>query len=335
MPRQEAGSGQEKSPRARKAAAGKAAAGKAAAAKASSQKASTGKAVAAKNTKGKPAARKAADPPAAKKQARPGKTDGAVDADALWAEYKQTHSPEAREKVILHYSPLVKYVAGRVSTGLPPSVEFGDLVSYGVFGLLDAIEKYDPGRGIKFETYAIARIKGAIIDELRADDWVPRSVRFKAREIERVYMALESELRRIPTDDEVATKLGISVDEYLNLLSKMSLISLVALDELWTVSGDKPDKISLADIVEDVKVKDPSKTFEIEEMKDMIADAINRLPEREKIVVTLYYFEGLTMREIGEVLTVTESRVCQMHTKAILRLRARLGTALGFEYSMS
>lgn len=256
-----------------------------------------------------------------------------VDPDILWADYKETHSPEAREKVILHYAPLVKYVAGRVSTGLPPSVEFGDLVSYGVFGLLDAIEKYDPSRGIKFETYAIARIKGAIIDELRAEDWVPRSVRFKAREIERVYIALESELRRIPTDDEVAEKLGIPVSEYLNLLSKMSLISLVALDELWTVSGDKPDKISLADIVEDVRVKDPSKTFEIEEMKDIIADAINRLPERERIVVTLYYFEGLTMREIGEVLSVTESRVCQMHTKSILRLRARLGNALGFDYA--
>jgi len=259
--------------------------------------------------------------------------DAEVDADELWAAYKQDHSAEAREKVILHYAPLVKYVAGRVSTGLPPSVEFGDLVSYGVFGLLDAIEKYDPGRGIKFETYAIARIKGAIIDELRADDWVPRSVRFKAREIERAYIALEGELRRIPTDEEVAEKLGISVEEYSNLLSKMSLISLVALDELWTVSGDKPDKISLADIVEDAKVKDPSKTFEIEEMKDMIADAINRLPERERIVVTLYYFEGLTMREIGEVLSVTESRVCQMHTKAILRLRARLGSAVGYDYA--
>jgi RNA polymerase sigma factor for flagellar operon FliA len=269
----------------------------------------------------------------AKKQTRQKKTEEPTEADLLWAEYKENHSHEARERVILHYAPLVKYVAGRVSTGLPSSVEFGDLVSYGVFGLLDAIEKYDPTRGIKFETYAIARIKGSIIDELRADDWVPRSVRFKAREIEKAYMALEGELRRVPTDQEVALKLGVSVDEYLNLLSKMSLISLVALDELWTVSGDKPDKISLADIVEDIKVKDPSKTFEIEEMKDIIAEAINRLPERERIVVTLYYFEGLTMREIGEVLTVTESRVCQMHTKAILRLRARLGTSLGFEYS--
>jgi RNA polymerase sigma factor for flagellar operon FliA len=253
-----------------------------------------------------------------------------LETEALWREYKAAPTPESREKLILHYSPLVKYVAGRVSSGLPPSVEFADLVSYGIFGLLDAIDKYDPDRGIKFETYAIARVKGAIIDELRADDWVPRSIRFKAREIERAYMALEGELRRIPTDEEVAEKLGISVDEYLGLLNKLSVMSLVALDELWTVSGDRLDKITLADMVEDVKGKDPSQTFELEEMKDIIADAINRLPERERMVVALYYYEGLNMREIGEVLGVTESRVCQMHTKAILRLRARLGVSLGF-----
>ena len=251
---------------------------------------------------------------------------------AIWTEYKRNPTPETREKLILHYSPLVKFVAGRVSSGLPPSVEFNDLMSYGVFGLLDALDKYDPERGIKFETYAIARIKGAIIDELRADDWVPRSVRFKARELERAYMALEGELRRIPTDKEVASKLNISMSEYTNLLSKLSFISLVALDELWMVGGDRPDKISLADTVEDVKVKDPSQTFELEEMKDIIADAINHLPERERTVVALYYYEGLTMREIGEVLSVTESRVCQMHTKSILRLRARLGSTLGIDY---
>ncbi len=254
------------------------------------------------------------------------------EARAIWAVYKSEPTPEAREQLILHYAPLVKYVAGRVSSGLPPSVEFNDLMSYGVFGLLDAIDKYDPERGIKFETYAIARIKGAIIDELRADDWVPRSVRFKARELERAYVALESELRRIPTDEEVSAKLNITMAEYNSLLSSLSFVSLVALDELWNVSGDRPDKISLADTVEDVKVKDPSQTFELEEMKDIIADAINRLPERERTVVALYYYEGLTMREIGEVLSVTESRVCQMHTKAILRLRARLGSSLGIEY---
>ena len=252
-----------------------------------------------------------------------------LETEVLWHEYKDDPTPESREKLILHYSPLVKYVAGRVSSGLPPSVEFADLVSYGVFGLLDAIDKYDPERGIKFETYAIARVKGAIIDELRADDWVPRSIRFKAREIERAYMALEGDLRRIPTDEEVADKMGMSLEDYLSLLNKLSVMSLVALDELWTVSGDRLDKITLADMVEDVKVKDPSQTFELEEMKDIIAEAINRLPERERIVVALYYYEGLNMREIGEVLGVTESRVCQMHTKAILRLRARLGVTMG------
>jgi len=225
----------------------------------------------------------------------------------------------------------VRYVAGRVSSGLPPSVEFAELVSYGVFGLIDAIDKYDHKRGVKFETYAIARIKGAMIDELRADDWVPRSIRSKAREIEQAYLSLESELLRVPTDEEVAEKLQLTTEEYANVLSKMSFMSLVALDELWTVSGDKPDRISLADTVEDVKVKDPSQTFELEEMKDMMASSINRLPERERIVVTLYYYEGLTMKEIGEVLSVTESRVCQMHTKAILRLKARLGASYGLQ----
>lgn len=251
-----------------------------------------------------------------------------IEADALWSEYKQSHSSESREKLILHYAALVRYVAGRVSSGLPPSVEFAELVSYGVFGLIDAIDKYDHKRGVKFETYAIARVKGAIIDELRADDWVPRSIRSKAREIEQAYLSLESEHLRVPTDEEVAEKLQLTTEEYANVLSKMSFMSLVALDELWTVSGDKPDRISLADTVEDVKVKDPSQTFELEEMKNMIADSINRLPERERIVVTLYYYEGLTMKEIGEVLSVTESRVCQMHTKAILRLKARLGASL-------
>ncbi len=251
-----------------------------------------------------------------------------IEADALWSEYKQSHLSESREKLILHYAALVRYVAGRVSSGLPPSVEFAELVSYGVFGLIDAIDKYDHERGVKFETYAIARIKGAIIDELRADDWVPRSIRSKAREIEQAYLSLESELLRVPTDEEVAENLQLTTEEYANVLSKMSFMSLVALDELWTVSGDKPDRISLADTVEDVKVKDPSQTFELEEMKDMIASSINRLPERERIVVTLYYYEGLTMKEIGEVLSVTESRVCQMHTKAILRLKARLGASL-------
>lgn len=247
----------------------------------------------------------------------------------LWRFYKENPSHENRERLILRYAPLVKQVAARVSSGLPPSVDFSDLVSYGIFGLLDAIERFDPSRGIKFETYAIARIKGAIIDELRAEDWVPRSIRHKAREVEKVYAALENELKRVPTDGEVARRLGISVEEYQDLLNKFSVMSLVALDELWSVSGDKLERIALADMVEDDKAIDPSETFELEEMKNIVADAINRLPEREKLVISLYYYEGLNMREIGEVLNVTESRVCQLHTRAIFRLKARLASVLG------
>lgn len=251
------------------------------------------------------------------------------DVGEVWKEYKEKGSQEAREKLILNYAPLVKYVAGRISSNLPPNIEYADLVSYGIFGLIDAIEKYDPSRGIKFETYAIARIKGAIIDELRSIDWVPRSVRFKAREVEKAFMELENELKRVPTDEEVAAHLNMSLEDYYNLLQQMSFVSMVALDELWEVGGDKADKVSLVDTLEDTRVKDPSKTYEFEEMKEILADAINRLPEREKIVITLYYYEGLTLREIGEVLGVTESRVCQMHTKAILRLKTRLASLKG------
>jgi RNA polymerase sigma factor for flagellar operon FliA len=251
------------------------------------------------------------------------------DVSKIWKQFKEDNSQESREKLILNYAPLVKYVAGRVSSGLPPNIEYADLVSYGIFGLIDAIEKYDPDRGIKFETYAIARIKGAIIDELRSIDWVPRSIRFKARELEKSYVVLENELKRLPNDEEVAKHMNIPLEELHQLLQQMSFISLVALDELWNVGGDKGDKVSLVDTLEDARVKDPSKTYEIEEMKRILADAINRLPEREKIVISLYYYEGLTLREIGEVLGVTESRVCQMHTKAILRLKGRLSSAKG------
>ena len=252
-----------------------------------------------------------------------------ADVSGLWKQFKEEGSQEAREKLILNYAPLVKYVAGRVSSSLPPNIEYADLVSYGIFGLIDAIEKYEPERGIKFETYALARIKGAIIDELRSIVWVPRSIRFKARVMEKAYVTLENELKRLPTDEEVARHMNISLDEYHQLLQQMSFISLVALDELWNVGGDKGDKVSLVDTLEDSRVKDPSKTYEVEEMKQILASAINRLPEREKIVISLYYYEGLTLREIGEVLGVTESRVCQMHTKAILRLRGRLASARG------
>ena len=242
----------------------------------------------------------------------------------LWRDFKGSADPRLRERLILHYSPLVKYVAGRVGVGLPPNIEQADLVSYGIFGLIDAIEKFDIARAIKFETYAISRIKGAIIDELRAIDWIPRSVRYKAREVEKAYAALEARLHRTPTEAEVADELGISLDDLHTIFSQVSFVNVIALDELLNVGGERGDKMSLVDTLEDTKAEDPVQAFETEETKYLLARAINTLPEREKIVVTLYYYEGLTLAEIGQVLGVTESRICQMHTKAVLQLRGKL-----------
>jgi RNA polymerase sigma factor FliA len=221
----------------------------------------------------------------------------------------------------------VKYVAGRLASSLPQTVDTADLISYGVFGLIDAIEKYDLSRAIKFETYAIARIKGAIIDELRAMDWVPRSVRSKAREIEAAHVALENELKRVPTDQEVADRIGLSLKEFQDVLAKLSYTSVVSFEELW-VGGDRDDNSQSAiGSIRDDSADDPVAMFESVEIKDILAGAIDRLPDREKTVIALYYYEGLTLKEIGQVLGVTESRVSQLHTKAVLRLRARLHAA--------
>ncbi len=252
--------------------------------------------------------------------------DGASEPDALdelaqlWGEFKETASPAARERLILHYAPLVKYVASRVATGLPASVEQADLVSYGMFGLIDALTKFEPARGNKFETYAIPRIKGAIIDELRAMDWVPRSVRFKAREIEKAYADLEAILKRAPTERELAERLGVSLPELHDVINQISFVSVLALDELLSVGTDRGEQVSLLDTLADRSV-DPTTGLEGQETRGLLAAAINSLSEREKIVVTLYYFEGLTLAEIGDILGVTESRVCQIHTKAVGQLR--------------
>jgi RNA polymerase sigma factor for flagellar operon FliA len=246
----------------------------------------------------------------------------------LWREYRRSGDRGLRDRLILTYAPLVKYVAGRLGSGLPAHVDEGDLVSYGLLGLIAAIERYDPDRDVKFETYAIARIKGSILDELRAMDWVPRSVRSRAREIERAMAELEAKLGRAPSDEEIAAKVGISQGELEGSLTDISRSSIAALDELWTVSGSGGDQVALIDTIEDESLPDPQSAMTSTEMKEAIADAIARLPEREKLVVTLYYYEDLTLREIGEVLGVTESRVSQLHTKAILRLKARLGGSL-------
>jgi RNA polymerase sigma factor for flagellar operon FliA len=242
---------------------------------------------------------------------------------AIWHGFKSTGDIDSRERLILHYAPLVKYVASRVATGLPASVDQADLVSYGMFGLIDALQKFEPGRGNKFETYAIPRIRGAIIDELRAMDWVPRSVRFKQREIEKALADLESMLKRQPSEKELAERLGMSLRELHEVITQISFVSVLALDETVSVGADRGEKVSLVDTLAD-KGFDPSTGVESQETRGLLAAAINELSEREKIVVTLYYFEGLTLAEIGDILGVTESRVCQIHTKAVGVLRGQM-----------
>jgi len=247
------------------------------------------------------------------------------DLERLWAEYKDAGAREVRDQLIVHYSPLVKYVAGRVATGLPQNVDQADLVSYGIFGLIDAIEKFDLERGFKFETYAIARIKGNILDELRSIDWVPRSVRAKARAMEKAYSKLEGELHRTPSDSELADELDLTEVQLQTTLGQISFTGLVALDEMLS-GGDRGDATTLGDTLADGGVG-PVAAYEVEEMRHILADAINRLPDREKTVLTLYYYEGLTLAEIGSILGVTESRICQIHTKAVIQLRARIAAS--------
>ena len=249
----------------------------------------------------------------------------AVPLERAWERYKASGDQRARERLVVAYSPLVKYVAGRMSSGLPAHVEESDLISYGLTGLISAIERFDLGREIKFETYAITRIRGSIIDELRTLDWVPRSVRARARDIERANQKLEARLQRAPTDEEMSVELGVGIDDFQEALLQISHSTIVALDELWNVSDSGGDSVSLLDTLPDRGAPDPQALVDQGELRDRIADAIAALPEREKLVIALYYYENLTLREIGEVLGVTESRVSQLHTKAVLRLRSKLG----------
>jgi RNA polymerase sigma factor for flagellar operon FliA len=249
----------------------------------------------------------------------------AVELRELWRRYKDEGDERARERLVVAYSPLVKFIAGRMASGLPSHVDEADLISYGLLGLIGAIERFDPDREIKFETFAVARVKGAIIDELRSLDWVPRSVRARARDVEKAHAELEAELQRAPSDEEMAAKLHMDIEEFNDSLLEIANSSVLALDDLWTFADPEGGggQISVLDTIQDPNAIDPATEAHASELKDRLADAIESLPERERLVVALYYYENLTRREIGEVLGVTESRVSQLHTKAVLALRSR------------
>lgn len=248
---------------------------------------------------------------------------------ALWNTYGRSRQQGLRDRLVLHYAPLVKYVAGRVGTGLPAHVDVGDLIQSGIFGLVDAIEKFEPERGLKFETYAMQRIRGAILDDLRSQDWVPRSVRSRARDVERALERLGARLQRTPTDRELAAELKIGLGELRELYAQLQLTSVVALDELIAAGRSTGGAgASLAESLPDEGAEDPIATLVDLDSRRQLADAIAQLAERDRVVVTLYYFENLTLAEIGKVLGVTESRVCQLHTRAVLRLRTKLNEQL-------
>jgi RNA polymerase sigma factor FliA len=240
-----------------------------------------------------------------------------------WRSWTQHRDAAARDQLILHYSPIVKFVAGRLAAGLPANVDTGDLVSAGVFGLMDALDRYDATMGAKFETYAIPRIRGAILDGLRALDWVPRSVRQHQRSIETAISTLEHALGRAPTDDELAAELGIDGDDLQRWLASVAVTNVGPLDHLMSTNA-----VVDARPIAGEPDESPSAMVEDRELRQVMREEIRRLPERERTVLALYYDEGMTLAEIGSVLGVTESRISQIHTKAVLLLRTRLA-ALG------
>jgi RNA polymerase sigma factor for flagellar operon FliA len=247
--------------------------------------------------------------------------------DALLREAKEKStgiSPSLREQIVLEHTPLIRYIVNRIAVRLPSHIDLDDLHNTGVIGLMDAIEKYDPDKNCKFKTYAEFRIKGAILDQLRSLDWVPRSVRQKSRRLERAYGEVEQRLGRSANEDEVADSLGLQLDKFHELLNQVRGISLVNLEEIRGTNADGDRTGTYADIIEDVNSENPFASLKLSESKQVIAQTIGALPEKERLVISLYYYEDLNMKEIGGILGITESRVCQIHTKAVLRLRAKL-----------
>ena len=250
----------------------------------------------------------------------------------LWRRYKVNADDAARERLVLAYAPLAKYVAGRMTSGMPAHVDEADLISYGLVGLSAAIERFDPNREIRFETYAVKRISGAIVDQLRALDWVPRAMRARAREFERANARLQSRLRRTPSDEEMSIELRMSVEEFNGHLLALANSPVAALSELRTALSPGTDKaVTLLDTLADPATPDPALLVDAWDLRDRIADAVALLPTREKLVIALYYYENLTLREIAEVLGVSQSRVFQFHTKAVLRLRSSVSASAGQE----
>jgi RNA polymerase sigma factor for flagellar operon FliA len=244
--------------------------------------------------------------------------------DELWKEYKQHDSKVAKDKLLVEYAHLVKFVTYRIAVNLPASVDRDDLMSSGILGLIKAVETFEPERGFKFETYAGHKIRGAILDELRALDWIPRSIRQKSRDLQRAYAKLENELGRAPYDDEVCDELGLSMKEYESLLSDVAPTTIISLEESMPERGSDAKELRIIDTIEDPGSQNPLKEMGFNEIKSILKDTIANLPEKEKLVVALYHYEELTLKEIGVVLGISESRVSQIHSKAILKLRSRL-----------
>jgi RNA polymerase sigma factor for flagellar operon FliA len=233
-----------------------------------------------------------------------------------------------KEQIVLEHAPLIRYIVNRIAVRLPSHIDLDDLHNTGVIGLMDAIDKYDPDKNCKFKTYAEFRIKGAILDQLRSLDWVPRSVRQKGRRLERAYGDVEQRLGRSANEEEVADSLGLQLDKFHELINQVRGISLVNLEELRGGGQDGDRNGSYADIVEDVNAENPFASLKLQEMRGVVADTIATLPEKERLVISLYYYEDLNMKEIGNILGITESRVCQIHTKSVLRLRSKLKSVI-------
>ncbi len=233
-----------------------------------------------------------------------------------------------KERIVLEHAPLIRYIVNRIAVRLPSHIDLDDLHNTGVIGLMDAIDKYDPDKNCKFKTYAEFRIKGAILDQLRSLDWVPRSVRQKGRRLERAYGDVEQRLGRSANEEEVADSLGLQLDKFHELINQVRGISLVNLEELRGGGQDGDRSGSYADVVEDVNAENPFASLKLQEMRSVVADTIATLPEKERLVISLYYYEDLNMKEIGNILGITESRVCQIHTKSVLRLRSKLKSVI-------